>query len=126
MSEHGAYRRAVEARDRAGLSACFAEDMVFHSPTKQRPFEGRAFALWLFDQLFEVLEDFQFTEEAEGAAVSVLFFTCTIGGRAAEGCDVLRFDEAGLIRDFRVLIRPLKAVEALNQAMGARLAGQTR
>ena len=45
MSAHGAYRRAVEARDRAGLSACFAEDMVFHSPTKQRPFEGRAFAL---------------------------------------------------------------------------------
>ena len=117
------YHAAVAARDADAIVACMREDIRMHSPTKMRPFEGREAVRVLFGHLFHVLEDFRFTKTVEDGDTAVLFFACTIGGRSAEGCDVLTFDEAGVIADFRVLIRPLKAVEALNEAMAIRLFG---
>ena len=119
---HGAYLSAARAKDHAGVIACMAPDVLFHSPTKRTPFEGKAIAGFLFTHLFEVLEDFAFTDIVADADMAVLFFTCRIGGRQAEGCDVLRFNADGFIQDFKVLIRPLPALAALNEIMGARLA----
>ncbi|MGE3249583.1 MAG: nuclear transport factor 2 family protein [Hyphomonadaceae bacterium] len=119
---HEAYHRAAAAKDVDGVIATFAEDLRFYSPTKKTPFEGKAIARWLFTQLFDVLEDFRFTETVANEETAVLFFACRIAGREAEGCDVLKFNEVGEISEFRVLIRPLPALAALNEAMGARLA----
>lgn len=98
------------------------EDVRLHSPTKKTPFAGKAMASFLFTHLLEVLEDFRFTDCVGDDAMAVLFFECRIGGRDAEGCDVLSFDADGVIQDFKVLIRPLPALAALNEIMGARLA----
>lgn len=98
------------------------EDVRLHSPTKRTPFEGKPIATFLFSHLLVVLEEFVFTDILETDDRAVLFFTCTIGGRQAEGCDVLVFDADGQIQDFKVLIRPLPALAALNEIMGARLA----
>ena len=38
-----------------------------------------------------------------------------------EGLDLIRFDDAGLIRDFTVMVRPRSAVEALMREVSARL-----
>jgi ketosteroid isomerase-like protein len=118
------YHAAVHARDVQAVLACMHDDIRMHSPTKMTPFEGKAIVGFLFGHLFEVLEDFAFAKIVETGDTAVLFFTCRIGGRDAEGCDVLIFDADGRIEDFRVLIRPLRAVEALNEAMGARLAAR--
>jgi hypothetical protein len=117
-----AYHTAASAKDAAGVLACMADDIRMYSPTKKTPFEGKAMVAFLFPHLFEVLEDFRFTETVANGETAVIFFTCKIGGRDAEGCDVLRFNEAGYINDFRVLIRPLPAVAAMNEIMGQRLA----
>jgi ketosteroid isomerase-like protein len=125
-ARHARYRAAAQAKDHAGVMACMAEDIRLFSPTKLKPFEGKAMASFLFGHLFEVLEDFRFTEEMSAQnGAATLFFTCRIGGYDAEGCDVLGFNAEGEIEDFRVLIRPLRAVEALNAAMGARLAARS-
>lgn len=118
----GAYHRAAAAKDVDAVIATFADDLKFYSPTKKTPFEGKEIARWLFTQLFEVLEGFRFTEVVANEEVAVLFFTCAVGGREADGCDVLKFNSNGLVSEFRVLIRPLPALAALNDVMGARLA----
>ncbi len=120
-SAHLRYQTAAAAKDLRGVLATMREDVRLHSPTKLRPFEGKALVGFLFGHLFEVLQDFSFTRTATGEGRCVLFFRCQIAGREAEGCDILDFDADGQIADFSVMIRPLSAVDALNREMGARL-----
>lgn len=119
---HEAYHRAVDAKDVNAIMACMAEDIRMHSPTKMTPFEGKGMVRFLFGNLMQVLEDFAFTHVDSGPGTATLHFRCTIGGRAAEGVDILHFDADGLIRDFKVAIRPLPALAKLNEVMGERLA----
>jgi ketosteroid isomerase-like protein len=121
MARYDAYHAAVEAKDADAILACMTDDIRMHSPTKMTPFEGQQIVRFLFGHLMEVLEDFRFTTLVEEGDTAVLFFACAIGGRPAEGCDVLTFREDGQIQDFKVLIRPLRAVERLNEIMGERL-----
>jgi hypothetical protein len=53
----------------------------------------------------------------------VLRFRTRVGDRELEGVDILTFDDAGLVREFTVLVRPYSAATALREAMAARLAG---
>lgn len=121
MARYALYHAAVEAKDADAILACMTDDIRMHSPTKMTPFEGKQIVRFLFGHLMEVLEEFRFTTIVEDGDTAVLFFACTIGGRPAEGCDVLTFREDGQIQDFKVLIRPLRAVERLNEIMGERL-----
>jgi ketosteroid isomerase-like protein len=117
------YHAAVLAKDVEAILAEMTDTIHMHSPTKMKPFEGKDIVRFLFGHLMEVLQDFRFGKIVETGDTAVLFFTCRIGGRDAEGCDVLAFTADGKINDFRVLIRPLRAVEALNEEMGKRLMG---
>ena len=117
------YHAAVLAKDPNAILACMTDTIRMHSPTKMTPFEGKQIVRFLFGHLMEVLEEFQFGKIVETGDTAVLFFTCTIGGKSAEGCDVLTFNADGQIEDFRVLIRPLRALERLNEIMATRLAG---
>jgi hypothetical protein len=119
---HAAYLAAATAKDHGRVMACMDEAVRLHSPTKFSPFEGKAMAGFLFSHLFEVLEDFVFTDVFADGDKAALFFTCKIGRRPAEGCDYLTYGPNDLISDFKVLIRPLPAVAALNEIMGQRLA----
>jgi hypothetical protein len=77
---------------------------------------------FLFGHLLEVLESFRFERIESAGDHATLYFSCTIGGKQAEGIDSLHIDPDGRIDDFRVMIRPLNALQALNAEMGARLA----
>jgi hypothetical protein len=45
-----------------------------------------------------------------------------VGDKSLKGIDMIRFDEAGKIVDFEVMIRPFNGLQALGAEMGARLA----
>jgi hypothetical protein len=112
------FRAAVEAQDHAAMTACMAEDVVFHSPVAFTPFAGREAAAGLFGQLLRTFEDFRYTDEFENAdGTTALVFRARVGDRSVEGIDLLRFDDAGLVREFTVLIRPLSGIVALGEAM---------
>jgi hypothetical protein len=71
----------------------------------------------LFSILFQVLEDLRFvgtSTSSDGA--EVLHFLWRLGNKEGEGVDMMRFDEDGLIEDYRVMVRPLSAVVALRDA----------
>ena len=123
MSKANAFRSAVEARDLEGMMATFAEDAVLHSPVTFKPFEGRAAIRQLLAILFEVFQDFRYTDELEAEdGTRALVFNARVGDRDLQGLDLIRFDGSGLIRDLTVMVRPRSALEALLAEVGQRLA----
>ncbi|MBI3770319.1 MAG: nuclear transport factor 2 family protein [Deltaproteobacteria bacterium] len=108
------------------MLSAFAEDALLHSPITFKPFEGRAAIGRLLAVLLEVFEEFRYTDELSSAdGTKALIFRTRVGDREAEGLDLIRFDDSGLIRDFTVMIRPRSAVEALLHAVGSRLLANT-
>jgi SnoaL-like domain len=118
---HAAFRQAVESGDHAAMVAALAPDVVFNSPVKHRPFEGREAVAVLFSALLETFEDFRYTDELFADGMSALVFRARVGDREVEGIDILRFDDAGLISEFTVMVRPLTGAMALAEAVGEKL-----
>lgn len=117
-----AFREAVEARDVAAMEALLAPEVTFSSPVVHKPYPGKAITMAILRNVLEVFEDFTYVREVNdvGGRDCVLFFTAVVNGRQVHGCDILHLDEAGLIDDFVVMVRPLSGANALAQAMGAR------
>ncbi len=123
MGNPNAFRKAVETLDIEEVMATFADDAVLHSPVVFKPFEGRAAIRRLLAILFEVFQDFQYTDELEaGDGTRALVFNARVGDRDLQGMDLIRFDDSGLIRDLTVMVRPRSALEALLAEVGPRLA----
>lgn len=115
------FRTAVETRDLASLSALLSPDVIFRSPVAFHAFRGREAVTEVLGHVMEVLEDFAYVDELHGEGTHALVFSATVGGRAVEGLDHLRFGDDGLVREFRVMVRPLSGVIALAEAMGPRV-----
>lgn len=105
------------------MVAALAPDVVFNSPVKHRPFEGREAVSALFGALLETFEDFRYTDEFEagGDGAKALVFRARVGERELEGIDILRFDAEGLVADFTVMVRPLSGAIALAEEVGRKL-----
>jgi len=117
-----AVEKAVETRRLDDILDAFAEDAVLHSPVQFKPFEGRAAITQLLSILAEVFEDFRYTDQLESPeGVLGLIFRARIRNREVEGLDLLRFNDAGLIQDLTVMVRPRSAIEALLAEVGPRL-----
>ena len=59
---------------------------------------------------------------ASGAAIAALEFENEIEGIKINGVDIITFDADGRITDFKVMVRPLKAINLLHRLMGEQLA----
>ncbi len=104
------------------MSALLAPDVVFKSPVAFQPFHGRASVTQVLAEVMQVFGDFTYVDELAGAGTHALVFTATVAGRQVEGLDHLRFDDAGLICEFTVMVRPLSGLIALAEAMAPRVA----
>jgi hypothetical protein len=114
-----AFREAIEARDVDALEALLADDVVFRSPAVFEPYEGKAATLVLLKAVSSVFQDFRYVRSfvEEHAMGLALVFEARIGTRTIEGVDFLRLNSLGLVDDFRVMVRPHSALEALMEAM---------
>jgi hypothetical protein len=117
------FRSAVEGGSIGELPELFREDAVFRSPVVFKPYEGRDQVLKLLGAAERVLgvgDRFRYVHQLEDAddRVAVLEFATEVDGKQVEGIDMLTFDEAGLITELKVMIRPASAL----QAVGARMA----
>lgn len=118
-------RQALEAKDQERYTALFAEEVLFYSPIEAEPMQGRQMVSLVLSTVVEMFEDFHYTAQYVGRADSevqhVLHFTARVGDTMLEGVDLVRFDEAGQVSEFKVLLRPFAALELLHRQMGARL-----
>ncbi len=121
-----AWHTLVQRRDPTLLDALLADEVVFHSPVVHTPQVGRAVTrLYLGAALKVFLNDsFRYVRQVAGSRDAVLEFTLELDGVAINGVDMLRWDEAGRIIEFKVMLRPLKAVNLIHQKMGAMLQAQ--
>lgn len=111
------FREAVESGDPARVEALLADDVVFRSPAVHKPYEGKQTTAVILRAVTRVFEDFRYTRVVEGERDQVLVFEARVGDRQVEGADFLHLDEAGLVDDFRVMIRPLSGLQAVVDAM---------
>jgi hypothetical protein len=119
------WRRIAKARDFAALADLLAEDVVFQSPVVHTPQRGKAITLKYLVAASHVLfnETFRYVGEWRAERSAVLEFVTTIEGIEIDGVDIIAWDEAGRIVSFKVMARPLKAINLLHRLMGERLAG---
>lgn len=116
------FRAAVEAGDLDAAAALLHPDVVFRSPVVHVPYAGKAACMHLLGHVFEVFQDFRYTDELSGDRVHGLVFETNVDGKDIQGWDYLTLDANGMITEFAVMIRPLSGLIALATAMGARLA----
>ena len=121
------WHRLVQAQDPSGLPALVAEDCVFHSPVVHTPQRGRALVVGYLSAAFAVFfgPTFRYVREIVGEHDAMLEFETEVDGIVVNGVDMIRWDDAGRIVDFKVMVRPLKAVHVIHQRMGAMLASRS-
>ena len=126
MNEYpvAAWHRLLQTRDTVALHQLLADDVVFHSPVVHTPQRGKAVTLLYLRGAMEVLGSpaFRYVREIRGERDALLEFGTEIDGITVNGVDLIRWDDAGRIVDFKVMVRPLKAMNILHQKMGELLA----
>ena len=116
------WHAVVASRDPAGLPALIAEDAVFRSPAVHAPQAGRDTVVGYLTAACTVLgPSLAYQREWLGEDSAVLEFTTEVAGRSVHGIDMITWDEQGLIRDFTVMVRPAKGLQAVVEEMGAEL-----
>ena len=96
-----------------------ADDAVFHSPVVHTPQKGKALTKMYLSAAIMVLgsSQFEYVRELIGESDAVLEFTAEINGIVINGVDMVHWNEDGKIDDFKVMVRPLKAVNLLHGLM---------
>ncbi len=118
-----AWHSVIADADVNGLEALLADDAVFHSPVVHTPQVGKPIVLLYLKAAFEVLgsDDFRYVREVESGADTILEFETEIDGIHFNGVDMIRWNDEGKIVDFKVMVRPLKAINLLHQKMAEML-----
>jgi hypothetical protein len=109
--------------DPALLSALIADDCVFHSPVVHTPQAGKPIVMAYLLAAAEVLgnDSFHYVRELVDGDEMMLEFVTELDGINVNGIDIIRFNAEGKITDFKVMVRPLKAINKVWEMMGAQL-----
>ena len=116
------------SRDVDAISAILHDDCVFESPVVHTPQLGKAITAkylaaaghTLGNDAFEYVGEWLSSKPGENSAI--LEFRTIMDGIAVNGIDMITCDDDGLITHFKVMVRPLKAVNMLHAKMGEMLA----
>ena len=117
------WHAVIASRDVAALDLLLADDVVFHSPVVHTPQRGKAITSQYLQAAMQVLggPGFQYVREVWSDTDAVLEFVNEIDGITLNGIDMIRWNSDGKIVDFKVMVRPLKAVNLLHQKMAEML-----
>jgi len=118
-----AWHQLVKERNVRGLDTLLAEDAVFLSPVVHTPQVGKAITRTYLAAAFHVFfnPSFQYVRELTGDRDAVLEFELELEGIKVNGVDMIKWNDEGKITEFKVMLRPLKAVNLIHQKMAAML-----
>ena len=122
------WHATAQTRDPKRLNALLADDAVFWSPVVHTPQRGKAVTFQYLFAAFQVFfnDGFRYVREVSSEEGAVLEFEVEIDGTAVNGVDMIRWNAAGKITEFKVMLRPLKAVNLIHQKMAAMLEAGAR
>lgn len=109
--------------DLPALRELLAEDACFHSPVVHRPQAGRETTTLYLGAAMRIFagSEFRYVREIIGAHDAALEFNATLDGIEINGIDLIHWNAYGRIDDFKVMIRPWKAIEKVREKMAAML-----
>lgn len=118
------WHRAVAEKNAHLLQGLIADDAVMLSPVVHTPQVGKAITIKYLTAALTVLnnENFRYVGKWSAPNSAVLEFNTEIDGILIDGADFITWNDAGQIVEFRVMVRPLKAINILMQKMGVELA----
>ena len=121
-----AWHRVVRERDAALLDALIDDEAVFHSPVVHTPQRGRQVVTMYLGAALRVFVNptFHYVREIVGDNDAMLEFETTLDGVLVNGVDLMRWNAAGRIVEFKVMLRPLKAINVVHERMAALLQAQ--
>ncbi|NOT47757.1 MAG: SnoaL-like domain-containing protein [Acidobacteria bacterium] len=113
----------VRTRHVDGLNELLAEDVVFYSPVVHTPQVGKAITTMYLVAAVHVFgnESFRYVREVVGESDAVLEFESEIDGIIVNGVDMIKWNGDGKIVEFKVMVRPLKAINLIHQKMALML-----
>jgi hypothetical protein len=130
------WHRHLRGQLPGGLDELLHDDVVFYSPIVFTPQEGKAVTKLYLEAAGQTLPGdrpegdgaadggsggFRYTKQVLAGDVAVLEFETTVEGKYVNGVDIIRCDDDGRIVEFRVMIRPLQAVNLVHRQMAAML-----
>ena len=119
------WRNHLKGEFEGGLDELLADDVVFHSPVVFTPLEGKDVTkLYLSaagNTFGENGSNFRYTREVVSGKQSILEFETTIEDKYVNGVDIMTWNDDGRISEFKVMIRPLQAVNLVHAKMKAML-----
>ncbi|MGA2554510.1 MAG: nuclear transport factor 2 family protein [Smithella sp.] len=118
-----AWNKLLETKDATGLDDILADNVVFHSPIVHTPQEGKPITKLYLTAALYVFNNgsFKYLRKIISGNNAVLEFTTTIDGITVNGVDMITWGSDGRITDFKVMIRPLKAINLIHKMMGEML-----
>jgi hypothetical protein len=113
------WHELVRTRDIAGLSSLLADNVTFYSPVVHTPQIGKEITLQYLTAAFLVFfnDSFRYVREITGPHDAALEFEVEIDGITVNGIDLIKWNDEDKIVEFKVLIRPLKAINLIHQKM---------
>ena len=115
----------MEHKSESGLSDQLADDAVFHSPVVHTPQAGKPIVMAYLSAADEVLgnDSFRYVREIvdDSANMAMLEFELELDGIHVNGVDIISWNDEGKIQDFKVMVRPLKAINKVWEEMGKML-----
>lgn len=118
-----AWHHIVREGNGSGIAALLADDVVFHSPVVHTPQVGKRITTHYLMAAVQVFfnPSFHYVREVVGERDAVLEFETTVDGILVNGVDMVSWNDDGLITSFKVMVRPLKAIQLIHEKMAAML-----
>ncbi len=117
------WHQIVQTRNSNQLDEILHDHVVFYSPVVHTPQVGKKITIQYLSAAFKVFFDDSFTyvREVIGETDAILEFTVEIDGILVNGVDMIHWNDKGMITEFKVMIRPLKAIHVIQQKMATML-----
>jgi len=118
-----AWHQLIQERNFKNIASLLADEVAMHSPIVHTPVAGKAVVtLYLTAAFYTFLNDeFKYVRQLSDDNTAILEFTTIIDGIFVNGVDMIIWNSEGKITDFKVMVRPLKAVNLIHKKMEAML-----
>lgn len=117
------WHEILESGNTEKLESILADDAVMVSPVVFSPQKGKAITLMYLTAAAQVFnnEHFKYIRHMSDENGVAMEFETEIDGVYINGVDLVKWNHDGLITEFKVMLRPLQAVNMIHKKMGEML-----